>query len=427
MRLLWYRFNHWLRHSPLVLLVGLLLGGVVLGLVTSSTTWPSTSERAEVLTALGSIAALALLLLSTSLTRIMGQVAFAWGLYSPRNAARLLARPLVMGSTGLFVAVIGCAGAATLVLLFGDSGDVTVLPVAVSAALFAISLLGFLAVNVDMTGTYRVSNVVAAVTRQGLREIDRLYPLTLAEVDEGRSRPVPPVGEPDQVVRASDSTFGVLLGFFEPWLVPLARTHNVTIVIVPAVGDFVEPGTPLFHVYGAVQIPERTLHAGIRLGPARTVEQDPLFALRLLVDVAVRSLSPAVNDPYTGVQSLDRIAQLLTVIGGRDLGEGWRVDRSGEVRLWYATPDWDDYVLLAFSEIRGFGAGAMPIARRLRAVLLDLCASVPSDRRPALETQLRLLETAVASAFADETERAQAMTADRQGIGASGSREENPS
>ena len=114
MRLLWYRFNHWLRHSPLVLLLGLLLGGLALGLVTSSTTWPSTSDRSEVLTALGSIAALALLLLSTSLTRIMGQVAFAAGLYSPRNAARLLSRPLVIWSSGLFVAVIGCAGAAAL-------------------------------------------------------------------------------------------------------------------------------------------------------------------------------------------------------------------------------------------------------------------------------------------------------------------------
>ena len=426
MRLLWYRFIHWLRHSPLVLLLGLLLGGLVLGLVASSTTWPSTSDRSEVLTALGSIAALALLLLSTSLTRIMGQVAFASGLYSPRNAARLLARPLVIWTSGLFVAVLGCAGAAALALFLRNSEEPGVLPVAVSAALFAFSLLGFLAVSVDMTATYRVSNVVGAVTRQGLREIDRLYPLTLAEVDEGPSRPVPPVGEPNQVVRAPDTTFGVLLGFYAPWLVPLARTHNVTIVIVPAVGDFVEPGTPLFHVYGARRISERTLHAGIRLGPARTVEQDPLFALRLLVDVAVRALSPAVNDPYTGVQSLDRVAQLLSVIGGRNLGEGWRVDESGDVRLWYATPDWDDYVLLAFSEIRGFGAGAMPVARRLRAVLLDLCAAVPSGRRPALETQLRLLDAAVASAFADETERAQAMTADRQGIGASGWHEQNP-
>jgi hypothetical protein len=122
-----------------------------------------------------------------------------------------------------------------------------------------------------------------------------------------------------------------------------------------------------------------------------------------------------VNDP-SAVQSLDRSAQLLT----RDRrARSWRglAGRSlaRDSALWYATPDWDDCVLLAFSEIRGFGAKAMPVARRLRAVLLDLCASVPSDRRPALETQLRLLETAVADAFPDETERAQAMTADRQG------------
>lgn len=423
MRLIWYRFTHWVRHSPLVLLLGLLLTGLVLGLIASRTTWPSTSSRGEVLTALGSIAAAALLLLSTSLTRIMGQIAFASGLYSPRVAARLLARPLVVWSTGLFAAVLACAGSAALTLIFGDSEQLGVLPVAISAVLLAISVLGFLAVNVEMTNTYRISNVVGALARDGLREIARLYPLAVDDVEEGRSRPAPPAGEPDQVVRAPEDTFGVLLGFFAPWLVAIARTHKATIVVVPAVGDFVEPGTPLLRVFGPERIPEPELRAGIRLGAARTVEQDPLFSLRLLVDVAVRSLSPAVNDPYSAVQSLDRIAQLLAGIGRRDLSEGWRVDHSGTVRLWYATPNWDDYVLLAFTEIRGFGVGAMPVARRLRAVLLDLSASVPSRRRSALEAQLRLLDTAVANSFADDTERDQAMVPDRQGIGASSSGE----
>ena len=77
-------------------------------------------------------------------------------------------------------------------MLLGDSDELGVLPVVISAVLFAISLLGFLAVSVDMTGTYRISNVVGAVTREGLREIDRLYPRTVDDVDEGRSRPVPP-------------------------------------------------------------------------------------------------------------------------------------------------------------------------------------------------------------------------------------------
>jgi hypothetical protein len=164
----------------------------------------------------------------------------------------------------------------------------------------------------------------------------------------------------------------------------------VTIVIVPAVGDFVEPGTPLFHVYGAAQIPERTLHAGIRLGPARTVEQDPLFALRLLVDVAVRALSPAVNDPYTGVQSLDRIAQLLTVIGGAILaraGESIARERFGS-----GTPRRTGTTTCRLSEIRGFRCPGNAGRTSLAAVLLRPRASVPSDRRPALETQLRLLK-----------------------------------
>jgi uncharacterized membrane protein len=426
MRLFWYRFTHWMGHSPLVLLLWLLLVGLVLGLISSSTTWPSTANRGEILAALGSIAAAALLLLSTSLTRIQSQIAFASGLYSPRVAARLLARPLVVWSTGLFVAVLGCAGAAAVTMIFRDAEHLGVLPIAISAALFAISVLGFLAVYVDITGTYRISNVVGAVTRQGLSEIDRIYPRPIDDVDEGRSRPVPPTGEPDQVVRAPENTIGVLLGFFAPWLIPIARAHDATIAIVPAVGDYVEPGTPLVHVFGPERIPERTLRAGIRLGAARTVEQDPLFSLRLLVDVAVRALSPAVNDPYTAVQSLDRIAELLAAIGRRDLGESWQVDRSGKIRLWYAAPNWNDYVLLAFSEIRGFGAQVMPIARRLRAVLVDLCASLPSRRRSALEVQLRLLDAAVANSFADEVERDQAMTPDRQGIGASSCGEGKP-
>jgi hypothetical protein len=69
--------THWLRHSPLVLLLGLMLVWVALGLIASGTTWPSTSDRGEILAALGSIAGAALLLISTSLTRIFGQTAFA--------------------------------------------------------------------------------------------------------------------------------------------------------------------------------------------------------------------------------------------------------------------------------------------------------------------------------------------------------------
>jgi uncharacterized membrane protein len=329
-----------------------------------------------------------------------------------------------MWSIGLFTAVLTCAASAWLVLLDEDAGQLSVLPLALSTVLLAVSFVGFLALTVDITRTFRVSSVVSDTARTGLRAIDRLYPLTVDQVDAGHSRPASPSGTPDQVVRAPEGTFGVLLGFFAPWLVRVARAHGATIVIVPAVGDYVETGAPLFHVFGPKQIPERQLRAGIRLGAERTSEQDPLFTLRLLVDVADRALSPAVNDPFTAVQALDRIAQLMAVLALRYLDEGWQSDRSGAIRLSYTTPRWDDYVLLAFSEIRSFGAGVMPVARRLRAVLLDLAALVPGPRRAVLDAQVELLDAAVARAYSDATEREQAMTADRQGIGATSWREQ---
>jgi cytochrome bd-type quinol oxidase subunit 2 len=219
MRLAWYRLTHWLRHSPLVLVLGLMLLGVALGLIGTSSKWPSTASREEILSALGFIFGGALVLFSLSLTRVLGQVAFASGLYSPRVAARLLARPLVIWSIGLFTAVLTCAGSAWLVLLDDDAEQLSVLPVALSAVLLAVSFLGFLGLTVDITRTFRVSSVVRDTARTGLRAVDHLYRLTVDEVDARRSRPAPPAGTPDQVVRAPEGTFGVLLGFFAPWLV----------------------------------------------------------------------------------------------------------------------------------------------------------------------------------------------------------------
>jgi uncharacterized membrane protein len=421
MRLLWYRLTHWLRHSPAVLPLVLAALGLALAVIGSQTTWPATADRGEILAALGSIAAAAFLMLTTSLTRILGQIAFASGLYSPRLGARLMSRPIVAWSAGLFVSVLLCAGVSALIIVFRDAQEVGVLALGISAVLLGVSFLSFIAVNVDMTKTYHVSNVVGATAREGLRQIDSLYPLFLGK--DSRPGRTPPGGEPQQVARATHRESGVLLGFFSRWLVAAGRMYDATIVIVPAVGDFVEAGAPLFQVYGKERIREPTLFAGVRFGQARTVEQDPLFSVRLLVDVAVRALSPAINDPYTAVQSLDRIGQVLTALGGRDLGEGSRADREGTTRLWYATPGWGDYVLLAFTEIRSFGANIIPVARRLRAVILDLHAALPEERHAALDVQLRLLDDAVANSFSNATEREQAMRPDRQGIGASSFRD----
>ena len=111
------------------------------------------------------------------------------------------------------------------------------------------------------------------------------------------------------------------------------------------------------------QLPERTLLRGIRLATSRTVEQDPQYAIRLLVDAAIRALSPAINDPTTAVQALDQIEDLLRRLGGRQLDHGQAFDPLGMLRLTFLVPTWEDYLALSFDEIRQYGATGQRAAR----------------------------------------------------------------
>jgi len=146
-------------------------------------------------------------------------------------------------------------------------------------------------------------------------------------------------------------------------------------------------------------------------------EQDPAFAFRVIVDIASKALSPAINDPTTAVLALDQLHHLLRKVGIRKLDAGLLRDRDGRLRLVYRTPDWEDFVELALTEIRHFGASSVQVARRLRALLVDLIVVLPPERHAALRSELRQLQRAVARAFEDPEDRARAERSDSQGIG----------
>jgi uncharacterized membrane protein len=171
-------------------------------------------------------------------------------------------------------------------------------------------------------------------------------------------------------------------------------------------------------VYGEHALSERKLRRAVVLGDERTLDNDPAFAIRVLVDIAIRALSPAVNDPTTAVQSIDRIEDLLRYAAAKHLADGRVRDHRGSTRLVYPTPVWEDLVALALDEIRAFGAGQYQIARRVRALLDALLDDVPERRRPALLVQRTLLDDAVVRRF-PEDQRADALVADRQGLGMS--------
>ena len=115
--------------------------------------------------------------------------------------------------------------------------------------------------------------------------------------------------EPTLVVRASRG--GAIQAVDPDGLVEWARAHRAELVLPHRVGDFVHTGGELVRVYGG-ELGDRAaeeLEGMIALGDERTFDQDPAFAIRMMVDIANRALSPAVNDPTTAVQVLDHIRE----------------------------------------------------------------------------------------------------------------------
>ena len=147
---------------------------------------------------------------------------------------------------------------------------------------------------------------------------------------------------------------------------------------------------------------EARLHGALILKLERTLDQDVAYGLRLLVDIAERSLADSpFQDPTTAVQAIDRLHDLLRHLARRPFPDGRLRDGSGHVRLVTKQPSWEDYVHLAFDEIRMAGAGSPPVARRLAAALRDLRSIALPERLAVLDDQLDLLMAATTTAMDD--------------------------
>ena len=142
------------------------------------------------------------------------------------------------------------------------------------------------------------------------------------------------------------------------------------------------------------------------------------------MDIAIKALSPAINDPTTAVQALDQVEDLLLRLGRVNLAAGQVRDGRGSLRLVFPVPRWEDFLVLAFDEIRYCGASSIQVMRRMRALLQDLMAHVPPERRVALQRYLARVDNGIRRTFDDGDDRKDALEVDRQGLGLSRERRE---
>jgi len=349
-----------------------------------------------------------------SLTFVMVQ--FSATAYSPRLVLWLSRDPLLAHSLGMFMATFLYALAA---LTWVDRGGATVPFISsMMVLLLLLASIAFFVALVHRIARLQVHHMLAFIGARGREVINTLYPPL-----EGPS-PASPVDTldlakrvPSQICSYRGDPCAVQSMHIDALLYYAQRSGGI-IEVLAAVGDTLLESTPLIHIYQSrTFIDEHLLRESFEFGEERTFEQDPKYAIRLLVDIAAKALSPAINDPTTAVQALDQIGDLLLRLSRRRLEIGIFNDSEGQRRLVIPFPTWEDFLALAFEEICYYGATSVQIMRRMNALISDLEIIVPYERREALKRWQKRLEASIDKHFDNPDDKQHASIADRQGLG----------
>ena len=339
----------------------------------------------------------------------------ASGQLTPRIiATTLLRNNVIRFAVGLFIFTLLFA-IATISRIETSAPPLTVW---ISASLGIVSLTTFLYLIDYSARLLRPVSIVWRLADEGFNVIDEIYPAPLGEKEEV-ARPRPEFGEPVRLVNHI-GTSAIVLAANLGALMAEAQRADGSIRLAVRIGDFVATGQPLFLLYGgAGAINDRKLQAAIAFGRERTIEQDSTFAFRIIVDIAIKALSKAINDPTTAVLAIDQLQRLLRRVGERNLRNEFVADSAGKVRVIFPTPDWEDFVELTCREIRLYGTENFQIARRLRAMLENLEGTLPPSRRPALRQERDLLDRMIEKVYLLPEDMALARISDTQGLGGS--------
>ena len=417
-----FRLRQYVRGSLWVVpLAGGILG-VALGagdlIVEKSASFPNllTYSSSTASTLLATIVGAAAALTGFVVTVTVLVVQMATGTFSARYMRLWYRDRMLMAVLALLVGTLAFSFS---VLRRVESNFVPNLGTTVAGLLLLVSLMVFLIFLDRFLHRLRPVAVASLVTRYVERDFERHEASLAAEPDifwgvfEERG------ARPAIVVRSE--VRGAIQAMDIRGLVRWARKHGRLVVIRHTIGDFVPAGAVLIEVYGGSgsdQSQADKLGKMVALGIERTIEQDPAFAVRIMVDIADKALSAAVNDPTTAVQVIDHLGDVLRLIGEIDLSRSrWTDERDATVGLVFPIRSWEDYLTLATTEIRCYGASAIQVMRRMRAMLEELHDEVREEHRSAIDEELARLDATVARSFADSVDIDRASIADPQGMG----------
>jgi uncharacterized membrane protein len=371
------------------------------------------SDPTTAATFAGAIAAATLAFVAVVFATTLVAIQLAASQYSPRTVRVFIRSRITRVTLGLFLATF----VFSLIVLVSNRASVAsakqFAPVVSVGTLLALSLatvFGFVAYLHGVVRLMRVQYLLETIAAETRRAIEENFPPAAAYVDAE-----PPQPDPSPRRVCYTGTAGVVTATDLHGLAELCRQNDCWLELTVGVGEYLAHGTPVALVHHG-DLHDRDVTRFFLIRGERTFVQDPAFGFRQLVDTAIRALSPAVNDPTTGVQAIDRLSDLLAITGNRLDPTGLRVDSAGTVRIKRKLRDVERLLVLSLTEVIRYGADAPQVVRRLRAVLDELESTLPQERHAAIARQRSLLDAAVSAALPAPF-TAVASTADREGLG----------
>jgi uncharacterized membrane protein len=346
--------------------------------------FPSHADPQVAQVILGAIAASMMTVVSIVFAILLMTLTLASMQFSPRIIVSFARDRVTQGTLGIFLGTFSYCVAALPAARSVPQPFAPVLTV-MGAMVLALACVAWLLFFIHhISQAISVNHIVEKIAGETEAIVDEIMP----EPRRGRM-PEAPVPEPTEREAAVASDVSGYVRFIDiSRLVFLARSYGVTIRIVRRVGHFVPAGIPLLTVSRGDRLsPGRSaeLRGAFDLGPTRTLQQDIEFGILQIVDIALRAISPAVNDPSTAINCVDQLSRILIRFASREEPASLLYDPPGVLRVSMLWPDFERLVDEAFDQIRLYARGDLAVSLRMLRALGDVARTVPE---PAVQRRL---------------------------------------
>ncbi len=334
--------------------------------------------------------------------------------YSPRVLRNFMSDRPTQWVLGIFV---GCFAYCLVVLRTiredDDLGDFVPTLAVLGGMAYALAAIAFLIFFIHhVAQSIQASFIVARIADEVDHAIEHMFPDDIGQGEEPPLRQAP-TALPQAWARVEAKSDGYVVAVAGETLLEFACEHHRMVRLRPAVGEFVARGSTLLEVGGPQPLSDadaQHLRASVTLGRQRTVTQDTAFGIEQLVDVAVKALSPGINDPTTASLCVDRLAAVLMRLAQRRIPDPYRM-AGGQLRVIAPAPDFRALVILSFGAIIHHARREPLLLGRMLERMRDL-ASVTQD--PDRKRAVAWVATAIRRALADPSRSAQLTLARRR-------------